>query len=93
MAKYPNGRPQAVGELIVVMLLDKTGTTGFSNVQMRGVTDDAQPGFLKDVLDIAAGGMPVDELCERTLVAPQQLTERWFISLRNLADELLIRPH
>ena len=40
VARYPSGKPQSVAELIVVMLLDKSGTTGFSNVQMRGVPDD-----------------------------------------------------
>ncbi|HEY2517885.1 MAG TPA: ABC transporter permease, partial [Polyangiaceae bacterium] len=34
-----NGRPAAVGELIVVILLDKAGG-GFSNVTMRGVPDN-----------------------------------------------------
>jgi putative ABC transport system permease protein len=37
---FPNGRPQAVGELVAVVLLDKNGTDGFSNVQIRGVSDD-----------------------------------------------------
>src|SRR5258706_8051965 len=57
VAKYPNGRPEAVGELIVVMLLDKNGTTGFSNVQMRGVTDDVlqfRPG-----VHVIAGRAPM----------------------------------
>jgi putative ABC transport system permease protein len=35
-----NGRPLGVGEVVVVVLLDKVGTDGFSNVQVRGVPDD-----------------------------------------------------
>jgi putative ABC transport system permease protein len=36
-----DGVPQGVGELLVVILLDKVGTDGFSNVQVRGVPDNA----------------------------------------------------
>ena len=36
----PDGTPEGVGELLVVILLDKVGTDGFSNVQVRGVTDN-----------------------------------------------------
>jgi putative ABC transport system permease protein len=35
-----NGRPQGIAEVLVVVLLDKVGTDGFSNVQVRGVPDD-----------------------------------------------------
>ncbi len=38
VAKTENGRPLAVGELVVVLLLGKT-TGGFSNVTLRGVPD------------------------------------------------------
>jgi putative ABC transport system permease protein len=42
VAPFPNGRPQAVGEMVVVVLLDKIGTDGgFSNATMRGITDDS----------------------------------------------------
>jgi len=34
--------PAAVGEIVVVVLLDKIGTTGLSNVVVRGVTDDVR---------------------------------------------------
>ncbi|MEJ7733916.1 MAG: FtsX-like permease family protein [Polyangiaceae bacterium] len=34
-----DGAPKGVGEVVVVVLLDKLGTTGFSNVQVRGVAD------------------------------------------------------
>lgn len=34
-----DGAPKGVGEVVVVILLDKLGTTGFSNVQVRGVAD------------------------------------------------------
>src|SRR5690606_24640412 len=33
--------PPGVGELLVVILLDKLGTTGQSNVTVRGVPEDA----------------------------------------------------
>lgn len=39
VAQGANGRPAAVGELLVVVLLDKL-TGGFSNVVLRGVPDD-----------------------------------------------------
>src|SRR5690606_38533709 len=34
-------KPVGVGEGLVVILLDKIGTTGISNVTVRGVTEDA----------------------------------------------------
>ncbi len=40
VAHASDGRPDAVGELVVVVLLDKVGG-GFSNVQLRGVPDNA----------------------------------------------------
>ena len=39
IARDREGNPLTVQELIVVILLDKSGTTGFSNVQVRGVQD------------------------------------------------------
>jgi putative ABC transport system permease protein len=41
VAQWPDGVPQGIGELLVVILLDKVGTDGFSNVQVRGVPDNA----------------------------------------------------
>ncbi len=39
---FPNGHQQAIGELVAVVLLDKVGVEGgFSNVMMRGITDDS----------------------------------------------------
>jgi putative ABC transport system permease protein len=35
-----DGRPDAVAESVVVIILDKLGTEGVSNVAVRGVTDD-----------------------------------------------------
>src|SRR5262245_28290799 len=40
VAKKPDGAPSGLGEVLVVVLLDKLGTDGFSNVQVRGVPDD-----------------------------------------------------
>ena len=40
VAKRPNGSPDGVGEIVVVTTMDKLGTTGVANVQMRGVPDD-----------------------------------------------------
>jgi putative ABC transport system permease protein len=42
VARAASGQPLAVGEVVVVILLDKAGTTGgvsVSNVQVRGTTD------------------------------------------------------
>ena len=36
-------KPRGVGEVVVVILLDKLGTDGFSNVQVRGVTEASVP--------------------------------------------------
>jgi putative ABC transport system permease protein len=41
VAQWPDSTPQGIGELLVVILLDKVGTDGFSNVQVRGVPDNA----------------------------------------------------
>src|SRR5437870_2818917 len=40
VARGEDGQPVAVGEIVVVVLLDKLGTTGVSNVQVRGVPDN-----------------------------------------------------
>jgi putative ABC transport system permease protein len=40
VARTEDGRPAGVGEVLVVVLLDKVGTDGFSNVQVRGVADN-----------------------------------------------------
>lgn len=40
VAKRPDGKPEGVGEIVAVILLDKLGTDGISNVQVRGVPDD-----------------------------------------------------
>lgn len=40
VARGEDGRPVGVGEVLVVVLLDKIGTDGFSNVQVRGVPDN-----------------------------------------------------
>jgi len=37
-----SGNPLGVGEIVVVILLDKLGTTGQGNVQVRGVPDNAR---------------------------------------------------
>ena len=39
--RRPDGTPDAVGEVLGVLALDKLGTDGVSNVQIRGITDDA----------------------------------------------------
>jgi putative ABC transport system permease protein len=41
VAKRSDGKPEGVGEIVAVILLDKLGTDGISNVQVRGVPDDA----------------------------------------------------
>jgi putative ABC transport system permease protein len=41
VAKRSDGKPEGVAEIIAVILLDKLGTDGISNVQVRGVPDDA----------------------------------------------------
>src|SRR4051812_7495585 len=40
VAKGDDGQPISSGELVVVLLLDKLGTEGVSNVQIRGVPDN-----------------------------------------------------
>jgi putative ABC transport system permease protein len=47
VARTDDGRPLGVGEVLVVVLLDKVGTDGFSNVQVRGVPDNVLQ-FRKD---------------------------------------------
>ena len=41
VARRDGGMPIGVGELVVVVLLNKLGTTGFSNVQIRSITPDS----------------------------------------------------
>lgn len=40
VARAQDGQPLASGELVIVILLDKLGTDGVSNVQVRGVADN-----------------------------------------------------
>jgi putative ABC transport system permease protein len=41
VVNFANGRPEAIGELVAVVLLDKIGTNGgVANVTIRGVADD-----------------------------------------------------
>ncbi len=40
IAHATDGAPQGIGELLVVILLDKMGVDGFSNVQVRGVPEN-----------------------------------------------------
>ncbi len=49
MARAPDGSPEGVGEVVVVVILDKLGTTEgmSSNVEIRGVPDNAL-AFRKD---------------------------------------------
>ena len=48
VAKADDGQPLASGELSIVILLDKLGTDGVSNVQIRGVGDNVMK-LRKDV--------------------------------------------
>lgn len=41
VARRADGTPDGVGEIVVVITVDKLGTEGVSNVQIRGTTDDA----------------------------------------------------
>ena len=52
VARTEDGRPNGVSESLVVVLLDKVGTDGFSNVQVRGVPDNVLQ-FRKNVHLIA----------------------------------------
>jgi putative ABC transport system permease protein len=40
VARRPDGKPEGVGEVVVVVTADKIGGDGVSNVTVRGVTDD-----------------------------------------------------
>ena len=40
VARFPNGRPEAIGELVAVAVMDRRGGSGFSNVQIRGIADE-----------------------------------------------------
>jgi putative ABC transport system permease protein len=52
----PASGPRGVGELMVVILLDKLGTNGLSNVTIRGVTPDSMA--FRPTIKIAAGRAP-----------------------------------
>jgi putative ABC transport system permease protein len=54
--RRPDGQPDAVAESVVVIVLDKLGTDGVSNVGVRGVTED---GFaFRPTLRIVTGRAP-----------------------------------
>ncbi len=40
VARRSDGKSDGVGEIVVVLTMDKVGTEGVSNAQVRGVTDD-----------------------------------------------------
>lgn len=52
VAKQKSGQPDGVGEIMVVALMDKLGTDGVSNVQLRGVPDNVME-FRSDVKIVA----------------------------------------
>jgi len=52
VAHADNGAPLGVGEVVVVILLDKLGTDGFTNVQVRGMPDGGL-AFRREVKIIA----------------------------------------
>jgi len=52
VSRTPDGAPDGIAELLVVILLDKLGTDGLSNVQVRGVPDNVLQ-FRKDAHIIA----------------------------------------
>jgi putative ABC transport system permease protein len=56
VARLEDGKPDGTGELMIVVLLDKLGTSGFSNVQVRGVSDNVM-SFRKTV-HVIAGRAP-----------------------------------
>ena len=56
VARDADGRPLGVGEVVVVILLDKKGTDGFSNVQVRGVPDGAFA--IRPELKMLSGRLP-----------------------------------
>jgi len=56
VAHSSDGSPLGLGELLVVVLLDKVGTDGFSNVQVRGVADNVLK--LRKEVRIVAGRAP-----------------------------------
>jgi putative ABC transport system permease protein len=54
VAPFPNGRQQAVGELVAVVLMKKLGTDGgVANVQIRGVPEDVMA--FRPAVKIVAG--------------------------------------
>jgi putative ABC transport system permease protein len=52
VSRTPEGEPDGIAELLVVILLDKLGTDGLSNVQVRGVPDNVLK-FRKDTHIVA----------------------------------------
>lgn len=54
--KGEDGQPLGVGEVVVVAAMDKIGTTGFSNVQVRGVTEASLR--LRPEIRVVAGRPP-----------------------------------
>jgi putative ABC transport system permease protein len=65
VAKGKDGAPLGVGEVVVVILLDKLGTDGMSNVQVRGVPDNVF-AFRPDVKIIA--GRPPQPASDEVIV-------------------------
>lgn len=54
--RRPDGQSDGVGEVLVVITLDKLGTEGVSNVQIRGVTEDVWK--FRPEVQLAEGRMP-----------------------------------
>jgi putative ABC transport system permease protein len=52
VSRTPDGSPDGIAELLIVILLDKLGTDGLSNVQVRGVPDNVLE-FRKDAHIVA----------------------------------------
>jgi putative ABC transport system permease protein len=65
VAKGKDGLPLGVGEVVVVIILEKLGTEGLSNVQIRGVPDNVM-AFRPDVKIVA--GRPAQPGSDEVIV-------------------------
>ena len=65
VSRSPEGAPDGLAELLVVILLDKLGTDGLSNVQVRGVPDSVLK-FRKDTRIVA--GRPANPGTDEVII-------------------------
>src|SRR5262249_51534052 len=71
--------------------LEEPGGESTPRIEAMRAPDDAQPGVLEEVIDIAPSRLPGEEGVQRTLPAPAEQLQRSSVAPRDADHEVLVR--